>query len=127
MWLFTQHGFTSIVQDKDDANYLFVRFRCKEDADSFVAFIQEAIPGVQGFCVPIQTPDRDYHWRIRVTRDVVKAMMVAMVDKLNYTNFKDRIHTQNNHNRDEAYMETWSAMYRFQYATERPGFFRREN
>ena len=55
MWLLTETGFVSIVQDRDDHAVLQVRARVPQD-------IEETFPGAE----VITTPGSDYRYRARV-------------------------------------------------------------
>jgi phage gp29-like protein len=78
MWIFHTEGLLSIVEDRNDKKLLMVRARRREH-------ITKVFP----HATPIHTPNADYHWRISVTRGQVQAVMIQMLDNLDYDNFKD--------------------------------------
>lgn len=120
MWLFTQHGFFSVVQHKNNPGLVIIRARASEDIEWVANFINEGrshIPsrlhaGVQ------KTLDSDYRFRIVATREEYQDLLKHLGDELDYTNFKDTVH--GDPVRDRAYMDTWQTMQAFQSAKARP-------
>lgn len=81
MWLFTNHGFFSIVKiinASPDAFY--VRARRKEHLESY--FNDKAI---------IQSENSDYRYRVILTRQDLFNFYAALPIDIDYTNFKDSI------------------------------------
>jgi hypothetical protein len=109
MWIMTSFGFFSIVEaerrrptlmEEDD---LIVRARVRSD---LVRFCAEA--GIKpGRKTSIETtPERDYRYRVRMSRhNVAKALIGAVMD-LHYPNFKDKIHRGEPH-RAHIYGDVW--------------------
>ena len=106
MWLFTSHGFLSIVADRDRPDRLLVRGRTRED----VGFFCEAV----GDGVPIETPDADYRWRVTAPVDLVAWFVQQQVLQIDYPNFKDAVAGRQGHERAHTYMGVWSVMRRLQ-------------
>lgn len=77
MWLFTDHGFFSIVQHKDNPAYLLVRARVKGDIERYfpAADVQ-------------RTDDADYLYRATIPRAQVMDVVMDVVRNINYTSFK---------------------------------------
>ena len=106
MWLFTQNGFTSVVQHPDNPQLLVVRFRDKEDAKVF---------GKRLDIKPVYSPNNDYRWRVVVSRIKFRKLISKWIADIDYTNFKNRIHKQGNTARNQAYTDVWSDMLMFQH------------
>ena len=111
MWIFTEDGFFSVVEHLEDSTKMLVRARKREDLERFVMRGEGVItndPTIQ------ETPVADYRFRVVVDRVGFLDYLTRAVSALNYPNFKDRIHQQDDTPRDVAYMEVWGAMHRFQ-------------
>lgn len=79
MWLVTERGFVSLVEDRDDPNLLQVRGRVRED-------IEAMFPTAEVF----DLPGADYLHRARVARKEVADTIHAAIMRLTYTShFKD--------------------------------------
>lgn len=115
MWLFTKYGFYSAVQDKADPQRIQVRARVKDDLIRVAAFAKHAL-GVE---MPeiISTPQADYAYRLVLDRPLWEKLAAALTADIDYTNFKDAVHGEAD--RDDAYLDTWSAMHELQRARKR--------
>ena len=100
MWIFLSNAFLSIVDKGGDGPTLLVRARKAGD-------IQRVFPGTR---VEV-SPRNDYRFRARVDREQVAQAMAEAVRQITYPNFKGSV---GEHDRHEAYMDVWHAMYRFQ-------------
>jgi len=108
MWLFCKRGFVSIVQHKDQPDMLLVRARCRSDIDQFRDMLE-----AYGCEAEVhETPVADYAYRLTAPKDAVARTVAALVQGIDYTNFKDCVHGEPAI--DEAYMACWWAMKRFQ-------------
>lgn len=106
MWLFTRTGFYSVVDDPTKPHHFLVRARVQADLERLAA---EA--GVDA--AVIETPTRDYRFRMHFHKaDFVKAMVDQMME-LDYTNVKDAIDLDEP-DRHAAMLRVWSAMYPLQ-------------
>jgi hypothetical protein len=63
MWIFTKHGFYSVVEDRDNADLLLVRARVEGDIEKY---FRDA--------VVYYTPEHDYAYRAHVSRREVAAV-----------------------------------------------------
>jgi hypothetical protein len=112
MWLFMSDSFLSIVDERAKKaprhrrrvprgnDRLVVRARKPGD-------IQRAFPGA----VVTHTPGNDYAYRAMVQRHVVASAIAKAVSNIDYGNFKDSVRDDERH---DAYMDVWTAMYRWQ-------------
>jgi hypothetical protein len=79
MWLFTVNGFFTIIQDRKDANYVWLRARLRED-------IERNFPGVE----VTEHPGADYLFRAKLPREQVAQRVMELVMENNVTShFKD--------------------------------------
>src|ERR1700722_17201809 len=101
MWIMTKNGYLSIVSKDCGPAELLVRARRAGD-------IEKVFPNAK---VTRQT-DRDYlYWAI-LPRDVVKQALAAMIDLIDYPNFKDSVQDRSLH---AAYVSVWCAMAGLQH------------
>lgn len=112
MWIFTEFGFLSVVQDERDPLRLLVRARCEADLQSFVRTME---PTAGEPLEPAHTPDADYAYRVSISRQAFARYMRAVVEAIDYPNFKGRVHERDpDPLRTDAYFSTWQAMRRLQ-------------
>lgn len=112
MWLFTQRGFYSIVEDRQKPGNLLVRSRHKKDLENFINLL--TVQGKPLFGIR-ETPAADYPYRISVPREMAAHAISQLAREIDYGNFKDKIHkTPGQFNKNRAYMEIWTAMRRAQ-------------
>jgi hypothetical protein len=100
MWIFLNNSFLSIVDKGGDGSTLLVRARREGD-------IERVFPQA----VVERTPHNDYRFRARIDREAVALAMAEAVKGIRYSNFKDSVGERPRH---DAYMDVWSAMYRYQ-------------
>lgn len=84
MWVFTNKGFFSIVEDRDNANNHLVRARMKGDLERLFA-PYFAFPKLK----VEETPDADYRFRVSLHKSVVTNAIGVAVDEIDYDNFKN--------------------------------------
>lgn len=101
MWLMTTDGFFSAVQDRNDQSFLLVRTRVRTDADQ----LAEAIDGAV-----LETPDADYRFRVRVTKDVWARYVAGLAVAIDYDNFKNAVAARQGTARARVYGEVWSVL-----------------
>jgi len=101
MWIFTNKGAVSIVQDWKIKDKLWVRSRLKEHLLYFVGNSVGVNKRIK------HTPDNDYAFRVSMTRREVGACMVAMTADIDYDNFKNSIANNSYH---AACSKIWTAL-----------------
>lgn len=101
MWICLNNAFVSIVQKDCAANELLVRARRAGD-------IEKCFPDAK----VIRTTKSDYLYRAVLPRDVVKQAIAAMIDQIDYPNFKDSVQDGSLH---AAYVGAWHAMAGLQH------------
>lgn len=103
MWIFTPDAFVSVVCRSDDVDYVMVRGRILGDVTRFMLPVAEVVETREG--------GTDYACRAMVRRVDFAAALAFHADRIDYSNFKDRVVS---HERHDAYMDVWVAMNRFQ-------------
>src|ERR1700745_2622471 len=101
MWIMTNNSYLSIVNKDCGPAELLVRARRAGD-------IQKGFPDAH---VTLNTK-RDYPDRAVLPRDVVKQALAAMIDHIDYPNFKDSVEDRSLH---AAYVGVWCAMAGLQH------------
>ena len=101
MWLCLRDSFLSIVAKDCAVNELLVRARRAGD-------IEEVFPAA----MVTKSTTTDYMFRAIVSRDAVKQAMAAIVDHIDYPNFKDTVEDRSLHS---AYVAVWCAMAGLQH------------
>jgi hypothetical protein len=82
MWLFTQDGFVSTVENKKKPGTLMVRARDRQSLELVSTLTGEEI---------VVSPGHDYAYRVFVTREQFAEFLVANAYAIDYGNFKDRV------------------------------------
>src|SRR5882757_436688 len=83
MWIMTSNSYLSIVSKDCGPAELLVRARRAGD-------IEKVFPNAK----VIRQTDSDYLYRAILPRDVVKQALAAMIDLIDYPNFKDSVGRQ---------------------------------
>lgn len=118
MWIFTQDGFLSIVQDTQHQGNLLVRARKRDDLRRFVQLAQA---NMQMKVPVLETPTHDYRFRITVPHVVAVYVIQELVVDIDYSNFKNRVHDVDpDPRRSIAYTRVWTEMVQFQEDTHAP-------
>ena len=82
MWVFTNHGFYSIVKILDtNPQEFWIRSRRKEHLTTY--FSEERI---------IYSHATDYQYRVTINKEELIDIFTHLPEEINYTNFKDSIH-----------------------------------
>lgn len=83
MWIFTNGGFVSIVENKDDTAIVIVRARTRNHLESFI--LEDLVPRI------FVEPFSDYNYRIEMSRGELLACLTKEVERINYVNFKNSV------------------------------------
>ena len=107
MWIFTNKGFLSIVEDWDDPGRLLVRARYEGDIERHF--------GEEGEVIELESSD--YRFRAFFPREKVQAVINRELSVLDYGNFKNSFDRDNvslspetREERHDALFEVWSIM-----------------
>lgn len=84
MWLVCNNSFVSIVQDRVDDSYVWVRARRRKDLDNFME-------GSKYTYVTLQTEDSDYEFRCKIPKKVLSKILASKAFDIDYDNFKNAI------------------------------------
>lgn len=110
MWIATIYGWFSVTQSQLNPGELMVRARQKQHLTKLIA----AFPLLKGSKIN-DWSKRDYRWRIFVDRADWKRVLVGLVDKTDFSNFKNAV---KDHKGDGKYLSalhsTWSVMANMQ-------------
>ena len=101
MWIMTNNGYLSIVSKDCGPAELLVRARRAGD-------IERVFPDAK----VTRNTNSDYLYRTVLPRDVVKQALAAMIDHIDYPNFKDSVEDRSLH---AAYVSVWCAMAGLQH------------
>lgn len=110
MWLFTVHGFYSIVNKRPGEWH--VRAREKQDLDN--------LKKLTGLRIAVQEsyPGSDYPWRMLVGKRGREIIIKALGDDINYGNFKGEVGRRSDQAAKlPAYHEIWAIMAAHQRGT----------
>lgn len=112
MWVFTTEGFYSVVENDEDPSMLTVRTRTVQDA----ANLQDRLQDIRCYVEVKASPHRDYGWRLIVPRQKWAVYLQNMVENIDYTNFKDKVHEVQGDKRADVYLDVWSTMWGLQHS-----------
>lgn len=101
MWIFTQDGFISTVDNKEVAGKLTVRARDKRSLAFLADITNQDIKQVTG---------RDYPYRVYVTKAEFTEFLASHVESLDYGNFKDQVYNVRGEEFAHACAHVWEAM-----------------
>ena len=91
MWICLNNSYVSIVENDDNKNLVWVRSR---QYDHLINFIDNE-DGVNIKNI-VETPRRDYRYRIGIDKFTLSKILAKSVHKINYTNFKNSVPLDNN-------------------------------
>jgi len=100
MWVFTQKGFVSTVSSGTN-NELVVRSRDRASLSELSEMTGSPI---------LELPNRDYEYRVFVSRRQYADWLSTQVDGLDYTNYKDRVWDRLGDDYHNATSMVWVAM-----------------
>lgn len=101
MWLFSETGFVSAVQHRDDPEKFIVRARDRESLEPLAKFARTKIVSNQG---------TDYPFRVFVSRKRFGQWAAKQIEKLTYTNYKSKMHQTRGADFCDALHDVWADM-----------------
>jgi hypothetical protein len=101
MWIFTQDGFISAVDNGHVPGKLAVRARDKKSLEFLAEITGQEIS---------QRKNTDYPYRVFVTKDEFTSFLASHVDAMDYSNFKNRVYETRGSDFAHACGNVWSAM-----------------
>jgi len=110
MWIMTEEGFFSAVENNFNRKEVVVRARQRKDLENLLGFIDHDAFEVG----PIQeNKGSDYRYRLFMSKQCWAEYVEYSAMSINYTNFKDRIEKVD-YSRALTYGEVWSVLYDLQ-------------
>lgn len=109
MWCFTDLGFFSINRTPDGQ---LLQFRARRKQD--LANLKKAFPEEFLGRKIMTLPEADYRWRIEVTAASAGIVMCALVERIQYRNFKNHIATTDQADKLPILHDLWGAMFGYQ-------------
>tara|TARA_B110000503_G_scaffold88259_1_gene133840 strand:- start:16282 stop:16611 length:330 start_codon:yes stop_codon:yes gene_type:complete len=101
MWLFTETGFVSVVQDREDSTKMWVRARDKKSLQPLMDLYGVEIVGVKR---------SDYPHRVAISRSQFVDWLVELGETLNYDNYKTRAAKTRGHDFAHPLHDVWETM-----------------
>jgi len=101
MWVFSQDGFISVVDNGIKPGLLAARARDRQSLAVLAEMAEEEIEF---------TPSRDYQYRVYVTRELLEDFMKLTIETIDYPNFKDRLYTSRGKEFAHAAGGVWMVM-----------------
>jgi hypothetical protein len=108
MWLFTQHGFYSVVADRQQAGRFLVRARVRGDLENLLSVAKLT-------ATIVETRNADYRHRLSVDAAGLATVMAALAHTVDYPNFKGRIgQLPDQRAKLDAYHKVWATVAKLQ-------------
>lgn len=102
MWLFTEAGFVSAVRHYSDSGVVVVRSRDEESLNELAGKADVQVE---------KSPYNDYPYRIHVKDEVFQSWLTEISQKMDYTNFKDRVYETRGEKFAHTLMGVWEIMH----------------
>lgn len=102
MWLFTETGFISAVRHYSENGVVVVRARDEKSLRELSVKSGEKITN---------SPYNDYPYRVHVSDEIFQAWLAETCQKMDYTNFKDRVYETRGEKFAHTLMGVWEIMH----------------
>lgn len=102
MWVFTQTGFVSAVQNRHNPDYLVVRARDRQSLQELADVCAVEIKFMTG---------SDYPYRVFVSKEDFRSWMNDQIDFLDYDNFKNQVAITRGKDFARTLGSVWSTMH----------------
>jgi len=106
MWLFTETGFVSVVQDRDDGNRMLVRARDKQSL--------RQIADWYGVDILDKVGRSDYPYRLFISRTQFVDWLVETGSAVDYDNYKNRVAQTRGYDFADPLHDVWATMLRLE-------------
>jgi hypothetical protein len=114
MWLFTQHGFYSVVADRQHPGRFLVRARVRGDLENLLSVTKLTADIVE-------TQNADYRHRLSVDAAGLDTVMAAVAHTVDYPNFKGRIgQLPDQRAKLKVYHDVWATVATLQVPADIP-------
>lgn len=111
MWVFTETGFVSAVCHYSQDGVVVVRSRDRQSLEGLAAVIDAPIEN---------SPANDYPYRVWVSKQQFQKWLADSVEKMAYTNFKNRVQDTRGEEFHDALSSVWSVMHDIEDVEARP-------
>lgn len=108
MWIMTQDGFFSVVARHGKDERLTVRARSRADLDRLHKRYPTLVPALDSNAE--YAANRDYPWRVVMSRNAFARVMSAEVIDLDYSNFKNAVAKRLGNDREDTYHTVWDVL-----------------
>ena len=108
MWIFTDFGFFSAVNNRRNPNQIVLRARVRDDLERLIEKYVPERPEI------IANAGTDYKYRIYLDKSVWANILLNATMDIDYTNFKRSVHDKMGDARADSCFNVWNAMYALQ-------------
>lgn len=110
MWIATEHGFYSAVENRHKKNTVIIRARVKEDLEKLVA----SVKGSKRRKLLIEsTPSADYPFRVTLRKTEWADFLSSAAQDIDYPNFKNRV-AKHDAQRSHVYHDVWATLMKLE-------------
>jgi hypothetical protein len=108
MWVFTQHGFVSVVSSLQDPKVVMVRARDRKSLEQFIEALEGTDPFTGETLEIVASSYTDYPFRVICSRSAVSQYLADEALSIDYSNFKSRVTITRGHQWHDVLMSIWS-------------------
>lgn len=108
MWVFTQHGFVSIVSSLEDPKVVMVRARDHKSLEQFIEALEGSDPFTGETLEIVASRYTDYPFRVICSRSAVSQYLADEALSIDYSNFKSRATLTRGHEWHSVLLSIWS-------------------
>jgi hypothetical protein len=108
MWVFTQHGFVSIVSSLEDPKVVMVRARDRKSLEQFIEALEGSDPFTGETLEIVASRYTDYPFRVICSRSAVSQYLADEALSIDYSNFKSRATQTRGNAWHDVLMSIWS-------------------
>lgn len=119
MWVITETGFVSAVEDEDDPSILKVRARDKASLTSVLTMLRDGGHSVEGISI-VEGAGTDYRYRLYLPRELFGAFLLETVEAVDYPNFKNSITAARGRKWHDALMDIWVTLLKVDDGKKNP-------
>jgi hypothetical protein len=110
MWIFAKTGFYSVVIDPQNEGQRWIRCRSAGEAANLWRDHHEALPSLTE---PISREDRDYRWRMSISKVDFETLAQRLATGVSYSNSKEACHREPSQ-QSNALLTVWRALWQAQ-------------
>lgn len=111
MWIFTQHGFVSIVSSREDPKVVMVRARDRKSLEQFIEALEGKDPFSGEALEVLESKGTDYQFRVICSRTAAAQYLADEALAIDYPNFKSRITQTRGHQWHDVLLGIWSRVH----------------